>query len=154
MKLVIVESPYAGDVPKNLAYARAAVADCLQRGESPYASHLLYTQPGVLDDSKVEERELGMRAGFAWGEKADLTAAYTDLGVSRDMIEGLAWADAAGRPVEERTIPGWVYSPCSHERQMMLRNTQQPPSAIWYPDCGALQFEGKWLAVGSREAIR
>lgn len=47
MKLVIVESPYAGDVKTNVAYARAAIRDCLMRGEAPYASHLLYTQEGV-----------------------------------------------------------------------------------------------------------
>ena len=46
MRFVIVESPYAGDVAANVEYARAAVADCLRRGEAPFASHLLYT----LDD--------------------------------------------------------------------------------------------------------
>lgn len=33
------ESPYAGDVNLNLRYLRAAMADCLRLGESPYASH-------------------------------------------------------------------------------------------------------------------
>ena len=50
MERVIIESPFAGDVDRNLRYARAAMRDCLLRGESPYASHLLYTQPGVLND--------------------------------------------------------------------------------------------------------
>jgi hypothetical protein len=59
MKLVVVESPYAGDVTRNLEYARAAMADCLARGEAPFASHALYTQIGVLDDTKPEERKLG-----------------------------------------------------------------------------------------------
>ena len=38
---VIVESPYAGDIETNVAYARAALRDCLSRGEAPIASHLL-----------------------------------------------------------------------------------------------------------------
>src|SRR5690606_21487830 len=38
---VIVESPYAGDVETHVAYARAALRDCLSRGEAPIASHLL-----------------------------------------------------------------------------------------------------------------
>ncbi len=48
MKLVILESPYAGHVDANVAYARMAMHDSLLRGEAPIASHLLYTQPDVL----------------------------------------------------------------------------------------------------------
>ena len=39
MRLVVVESPYAGDVEANLAYLRRAMRDCLLRGEAPFASH-------------------------------------------------------------------------------------------------------------------
>ena len=42
MRRVILESPYAGNVEENVAYARAAVRDSLLRGEAPIASHLLY----------------------------------------------------------------------------------------------------------------
>lgn len=42
MRLVVVESPYAGDVKRNEEYARRAMADCLARGEAPFASHLLW----------------------------------------------------------------------------------------------------------------
>lgn len=104
MKLVIVESPFAGEVELNQTYARAAMADCLARGEAPYASHLLYTQDGVLDDSKPEERKLGIEAGLAWGKKADLTAVYTDRGVSGGMEAGIARAKAEDRPIEFRSI--------------------------------------------------
>ena len=67
MKRVILESPYAGDVERNVAYARACLRDSLLRGEAPIASHLLYTQPGVLDDQIPEERQMGIDAGLAWG---------------------------------------------------------------------------------------
>jgi len=71
MKRVILESPYAGDtaedVERNLTYAREALRDSLLRGEAPIASHLLYTQKGVLDDRIREERALGIAAGLAWG---------------------------------------------------------------------------------------
>lgn len=106
MRLVVIESPYAGDVERNLRYVRAAMADCLRRGEAPYASHALYTQPGVLDDTKPEERSLGMWAGFYWGEKADATVVYMDLGMSAGMLAGIARAEAHGRPVERRTLGG------------------------------------------------
>lgn len=84
--------------------------DCFLRGESPYASHLLFTQEHVLSDNIPEERRLGIDAGLAWGEKADLTAVYTDLGVSEGMKYGIARAEHCGRPVENRKLPTslWV----------------------------------------------
>lgn len=70
---VIVESPYAGDIDRNVRYVRACMRDCLLllRGESPFASHALYTQEGVLRDDVPEERMHGISAGFAWREAAD-----------------------------------------------------------------------------------
>ena len=108
MRLVIIESPYAGDTERNTAYARAAMADCLARGEAPIASHLLYTQPGVLNDNEPDERKLGIDAGLAWGRVADAAVFYTDLGWSRGMREALAWERARGMPVEFRTLTGWA----------------------------------------------
>jgi hypothetical protein len=105
--LVVIESPFAGDVESNTAYARAALKDCLTRGEYPIASHLLYTQPGVLDDLDPEDRELGIDAGLAWGKLADQTFVYLDQGVSKGMRAGIARAIADGRPVAYRRIPGW-----------------------------------------------
>jgi len=106
-RLVLIESPFAGDVAKNKAYARAAMRDCLKRGDAPYASHLLYTQPGVLDDNDPAERTLGIEAGLAWGERAELTAVYTDLGISDGMKLGIARAETDGRPVEMRSLETW-----------------------------------------------
>jgi len=101
---VIVETPYAGDVERNTRYARLCLHDCLMRGEAPFASHLLYTQEGVLDDSIPEERKLGMKAGFVWGAVADATVVYTDYGMSNGMKEGVKRAEAAGRQVEYRKL--------------------------------------------------
>ena len=105
-KLVIVESPYAGDVEANVAYARACLADSLARGEAPFASHLLYTQPGVLDDTVPGERAQGIAAGLAWGERADATAVYVDRGITPGMAQGIERARAAGRPVSYRALGG------------------------------------------------
>jgi len=104
MRLVSIESPYAGNVAENEAYARACMADSLRRGEAPIASHLLYTQPGVLDDTVPAERMQGIHAGFAWNAHAEATVAYTDLGISAGMASGIQAAIAAGRPVEYRTL--------------------------------------------------
>lgn len=103
---VVIESPFAGNWDKNLAYLRAAMHDCLIRGEAPYASHALYTQPGVLDDDKPEERKLGMEAGFTWGEVAQKVVIYTDLGISGGMRDGIERAGARGQIVEHRQLEG------------------------------------------------
>lgn len=103
-RLVILESPYAGDVEANVAYARAALRDSLMRGEAPIASHLLYTQPGVLDDNLPSERRHGIDAGLSWGRVAEATVVYVDRGISTGMRYGIEHAAAAGRPVERRSL--------------------------------------------------
>lgn len=108
MRFVILESPYAGDVAHNLAYARAAKRDCLLKGDAPLASHMLYTQDGVLDDSKPEDRALGIRAGLTIGALAEATVVYMAFGISRGMAQGIAAAEALGRPLEYRTLLGWA----------------------------------------------
>ena len=35
MRLVVVESPFAGDVEKNIEYARMCLRDCFLRGAAP-----------------------------------------------------------------------------------------------------------------------
>lgn len=108
MKLVILESPFAGDVEANIKYARACVRDSLLRGEAPIASHLLYTQPGVLDDDVPAERQHGIDAGLAWKAVAHASVVYTDRGISRGMQYGIDAAKAAGLPVELRSLgDGW-----------------------------------------------
>lgn len=108
MLLVIVESPYAGDtlytIENNKNYARECIRDCLMRGESPFASHLLYTQDNVLDDDLPEERFLGMEAGWAWMEKADLVAVYGDKGISSGMKYGIRRAIQLNKPLEFRML--------------------------------------------------
>jgi hypothetical protein len=109
VRLVILESPFAGtpaETTKNITYARACMLDCLLRGDAPYASHLLYTQEGVLDDTVPEQRELGIEAGLAWGQKAEATVVYTDRGISSGMILGIERARQQGRPIETRSLNG------------------------------------------------
>lgn len=110
MKLVILESPYAASathsIEEHLEYARACVRDSLSRGEAPIASHLLYTQSGILRDDVPEERVWGIEAGLAWKAVSDLHVGYTDLGISRGMEYGLDQARRLGRSIELRQI-GW-----------------------------------------------
>jgi hypothetical protein len=104
MRLVVLESPFAGNVERNIAYAKQCLKDCLKRGEAPIASHLLFTQPGILDDSKRDERKLGIAAGHAWIACADALVVYTDRGVSVGMEQGIAEAQRLEVPVEYRSL--------------------------------------------------
>jgi hypothetical protein len=102
MRLVILESPYAGDVERNTLYARRALKDSLMRGEAPIASHLLY--PQVLNDLIPSERQLGMEAGLAWRKVAEATVVYQDYGISPGMEYSIQLAKERGIPIEYRSI--------------------------------------------------
>ena len=115
---VIVESPYRTPDPATflrfLTYARAAVRDSITRGEAPFASHLLYTQPEVMharatwfDDADDALRQVGIDAGLAWGAAAELCAVYADCGITLGMMQGVAAAEVAGIPIEWRSLPQW-----------------------------------------------
>lgn len=102
MRRVILESPYAGEIEANIEYARSCVRDSLSRGEAPIASHLLYTQPGVLDDGIPDERQWGIDAGLAWLSAADAMVVYTDRGISSGMAAAIATAERNHCPIEYR----------------------------------------------------
>ena len=110
MKRVIIESPYAAPtidgIERNVKYARACVQDSVLRGEAPIASHLLFTQPGILRDDVQEERNAGIAA--AWMDVAEICAVYTDLGLSAGMERGILAAARSRIEIEFRKLPpGW-----------------------------------------------
>lgn len=105
MRLVVVESPFAGDIQKHTLYARAALADCINRGEAPIASHLLL--PQILRDDDAREREIGIAAGLAWARRADVGVFYVDFGWSPGMRRALDFYHLWKIPTEIRQIAGW-----------------------------------------------
>lgn len=107
--LVIIESPFAHEkqFARNIAYTRACVRDCLLKGEAPFASHLLYTQEGILNDLDPAERVLGIDAGLHWGTAASKSVVYVDLGISVGMKEGILRAQNENRAVEYRHLPNF-----------------------------------------------
>lgn len=102
MKRVIIETPYAGDIERNIKYLKACILDSLKKGEAPFASHLFYTQ--VLNDDIPKERELGIKAGLSWGDIADATIVYTDHGISNGMKLGIENAKINKRLIEYRKL--------------------------------------------------
>jgi hypothetical protein len=106
MRLVVIESPYRArwwwQRWKNIDYAKACLMDSLYRGEAPIASHLLY--PQVLDDFSLDERTLGIHAGWAWRGTAEATIVYEDLGISEGMRLGIEDSRRVNVPVEYRRL--------------------------------------------------
>lgn len=127
MKRVIIESPYAGDVEANVEYARRCVRDSVLRGEAPIASHLLFTQPGILRDDVEEERALGIAAGLAWRDVADYSVFYTDRGWSRGMLAAL--------------------DNCLHEERLYKFRVLVPNAAIQVPFGYKLNYTGRGRSI-------
>jgi|APSaa5957512576_1039674.scaffolds.fasta_scaffold05522_2 hypothetical protein len=107
-KLVVIESPYRGkgyhETEINILYAQACVHDSLRRGEDPYASHLFFTQIGLLDDTDKEERDRGLYAGMNWGDQAGIKAVYIDRGISHGMELGITHSAEIGQKIVERNL--------------------------------------------------
>ena len=117
MKLVIIESPYKGndfkDLERNLRYLRSCIRDCINREESPYASHRMLTD--ALDDRDPLERAVGTAAGLAWRRAWGVDTSgmpcrvlpvfYLDLGWSDGMTYAKKQYEADRIPYEERRLP-------------------------------------------------
>lgn len=122
MRLVVVDSPFAGDLERNARYLDACLADCYRRGESPYASHAI--GPRALTDADPEQRRRGIEAGFAYGELVRDVVFYCDLGWSRGMRAAADHYYARGVPMARRFL-GASWSGA---------NAQADPFAPWPPD--------------------
>lgn len=96
-RLVVIESPYAGDVARNRVYLHACIRECALRGDTPYASHLMLTT--ALDDGDPEERALGIRLGLAWRRAAQMRIFYIDRG----------WSDGMRAAVDLYAVEGLEY---------------------------------------------
>jgi hypothetical protein len=108
MLRVLIVSPYRGDTKTNLAYARAALLDSIERGEAPFASHLLY--PQVLDDNDQVQRDLGLACEAAYMKVCHKVAVYIDLELSEGMESTVCRAVSEGVHVQRRSLFGWSKS--------------------------------------------
>lgn len=105
-QIVIMESPYAGDVSKNIDYARKCLKACLLANETPFASHLLFTQDGVLRDDIPVERKMGIDAGLEMQRRADKVVVFIDLGITEGMNKAINMAIRNRVPIEYRELDG------------------------------------------------
>jgi hypothetical protein len=106
LRRVVLESPFGADPNRFVPYGRAAIADSIKLGEAPMAMHLLYTQPGVLNDRVPADRAKGMEAAFAWYAVAEAIVVYRDFGISNGMQAGIDLGIGYGLPIEYRSLRG------------------------------------------------
>lgn len=92
------------EVEINKDYARRCMRDSLERGEAPYASHVLFDQPGILNDLDPNERNLGMAAGLNWITQSHKIVVYLDRGLSAGMQAEIDYCRHRGIPIEERYL--------------------------------------------------
>lgn len=112
MKLIYVASPYAGDVERNVEYAKQACHTVMESGHCFFAPHLLY--PAVLDDAVPEERQAGIEMGLTLLHRCDELWAFGPV-VSSGMQAEIAEAERLRIPVRrmdvsEAPIPGRTLS--------------------------------------------
>ncbi len=114
-KLVFIASPYAGDVERNLKFARAACRYCIEQGHTPIVPHLIY--PQILDDSNPVERALGIKLGHHLMEICEDFWQCGDL-ISTGMEGDIQKAGELGLPIQ-------------HVSRQQILDPPNPVYAIW-----------------------
>ncbi|MDE6996496.1 MAG: DUF4406 domain-containing protein [Oscillospiraceae bacterium] len=103
MKLIYVASPYAGDVERNVEYAKQACRTVMENGHCFIAPHLLY--PAVLNDAVPEERQAGIKMGLTLLHRCDELWAFGPV-VSSGMQAEIAEAEQLRIPVQRMDMMG------------------------------------------------
>lgn len=114
-RIVVIESPYSGNIAKNVMYAQRAMLDARKRGEIALVPHLLWTQhyqcPDVFvsdydDKYKVEGcgREESLEQIKTLRRLANKVVFYLDYGMSPGMNDAVKDCKENGYACEERYI--------------------------------------------------
>lgn len=93
---VAIESPYAGDVEANEAFAEAVCRWAVLAGYNPFAMHLHYTR--FLDDEDPEERRAGIECGLQWTDDAD-EVWFCRRPIDAELTRGMALAQQRNRQI-------------------------------------------------------
>jgi hypothetical protein len=111
--MVMLETPYSGNVDRNLRYLMLCGFDAYARGEMPVATHaFMTTHPAALhyyvsDYAKewdVYSREEAIARGQVLRRRCDLTVVYADLGMSTGMKAAVHYCQQHGLPYEVRHL--------------------------------------------------
>ncbi|PSV00975.1 hypothetical protein [Photobacterium kishitanii] len=106
-KNVIIESPFKGcdntESGQHILYVNMVARKMLLEGKNvPLFFHTLYTQ--CLDDSSMEEREIGIKASLNFHNLVEKHVIAIDRGISDGMIYGVKAAIERGSDIEFLTL--------------------------------------------------
>jgi len=116
MPIVVLESPYSGDIPLNVAYAQRAMFDARCRGETVIIPHLLWTQHHLAPNHFVSDytdkfllsanggRDIAFEQIKALREIADCVVFYVDRGYSSGMLLAKKHCQEKGIYFKERKL--------------------------------------------------
>lgn len=145
-KLMYIASPYAGDVEKNVAFAKDACHYAMKHSCTPMAVHLLY--PQFLDDNNPQERAAGLAMGHQVLSVCDELWVCGDR-ISSGMESEIQEAKRMGIPIRKIT-----------EEQILGGSVMSKKYGVWAVRsansvCGAAEswckHEGKPMEFESRE---
>ena len=104
MKRVFIVSPFGGSEYNRETAEWLCMIAIKEHGVAPFAAHLLY--PQFLDESKSDERDLGIRAGLSWMTICDEVWVFADRGVSDGMKIEINTAEVLKKPIFNIDIQG------------------------------------------------
>lgn len=96
MPLVYIASPFSGDVETNVVRAKRYCKFAISKGYIPLAPHLHY--PQFLDDSDMEERELGLHFALILLGKCEELWVFGE--VSQGMADEIEKAERRKMPIK------------------------------------------------------
>lgn len=97
-KVIYIASPYAGEIEKNVQFAKDSCHYAMEQGHTPVAVHLLYTQ--FLQDHIPNERTAGLRMGHHVLSKCDELWICGNR-ISNGMAAEIEKAKELGIPIKE-----------------------------------------------------
>lgn len=114
MSIVFLESPYSGDIDRNIRYlGLCGIDSSLLHGECPYASHAWMTQHPRSKDYFVSDydtkwnvltRDEAIKRSQLMRHRLDFTVFYVDLGWSHGMLAAKDYCEKNGLPYVERRL--------------------------------------------------
>lgn len=113
--VVVLESPFSGDIDRHVAYGQRCMADARERKEIVIMPHLLWTQHHKAKHHFVSDfapefeiknggREASLEQIKELRRRADKTVFYIDYGYSSGMRHALDHCKEEGLPYEERIL--------------------------------------------------
>ncbi|MGL4792077.1 MAG: DUF4406 domain-containing protein [Anaerotignaceae bacterium] len=96
MKIIYVASPYAGDIEKNIEFAKRGCVFVKEQGHTFFCPHLLY--PTILNENIPQERQLGLDMGIAMLKCCDELWCFGER-ISQGMANEIEQAQSLNIPI-------------------------------------------------------